>query len=301
VKDLQELEPPKLAPATAATCEECGASLASDQRYCLNCGARHGDPRLPIDEVLASSAGGAGAVQPPAAPPARPGERRDWTPLAALGGLALLAVMLTVGVLIGKTDSKSAAGAQVIKLTGGGGGVGGSNATVADTTVKSDWPAGKKGFTIEIGELPKKGTQPAAVAAAKSAASSKGAPQVGVLDSDGFGSLPPGKYVVYSGSYSKKADAEKALKGLKRKFPQAKVVEVSDSASSASSGRPTHYAGKKKATLSQKDLQNLGNLNGNNYEKQSKKLPQTTVLPGAPPPTDNQAPGGGSGGGTVIK
>ena len=120
---------------------------------------------------------------------------------------------------------------------------------------------------------------------------------VGVLASDDFASLPPGKYVVYSGVYGTRKEAAAALKPLKSKFPQAKVVEVSDSGATASSG---NFAGKKKATLNQKDLENLNNLSGNDYEKQSRKLPTTTVLPGKPPPADGKAPGGG-GGGTVIK
>ena len=28
------------------TCPSCGAALADDQRYCLNCGQRQGEPRL---------------------------------------------------------------------------------------------------------------------------------------------------------------------------------------------------------------------------------------------------------------
>ncbi|HWH92870.1 MAG TPA: hypothetical protein VNT03_03330, partial [Baekduia sp.] len=30
----------------AATCGQCGAPLAGDQRYCLECGARRGAPRV---------------------------------------------------------------------------------------------------------------------------------------------------------------------------------------------------------------------------------------------------------------
>ena len=33
-------------------CAECGAPLAEDQRYCLNCGQRRADARLPFLEVL---------------------------------------------------------------------------------------------------------------------------------------------------------------------------------------------------------------------------------------------------------
>jgi hypothetical protein len=222
---------------------------------------------------------------------------RDWTPLVALGGLGALALVLVVGVLIGRTalGGDKQAAAPVIKLGAGGTAGAGAGATTANAAFKSDWPAGKQGWTVEIGTLPKQGTSATAVQAAKQQAQSKGASSVGALDADQYPSLPGGKYVVYSGVYDSKAKAAAALKGLKSKFSSATVVQVSDKAG----GGAANYAGKKKATVSKGALQSLNNLSGNNYEKQSKKLPDTTVLPGAPPPTDNQAPGGGTSGQTI--
>jgi hypothetical protein len=87
-------------------CRECGASLAKDQRYCLNCGKRRGDPRIDFRKYETP------AQQPQEAAPLPPAEEkpsRDYTPLAAVGGIAVLGIMLLIGVLIGKGDSESAA------------------------------------------------------------------------------------------------------------------------------------------------------------------------------------------------
>jgi hypothetical protein len=223
--------------------------------------------------------------------------------LAALGGLALV---LVIGVLIGKTsfgDSKQAAAPQVIKVgpSAAGGVAATPGSTLASTSsgpsnVKSDWPAGKDGYTVELGVLPKSSAA-AAVAKAKSDATSKGASAVGVLDSDQYKSLPGGNYVVYSGVFSAKGPATAALKKLKAKFPSAQVVHVSKQAPKAN----TSYVGKSTAKLNKQQLSNLNNLSGDAYAKQSRKLPTTTVLPGKPPPVDHGAPGGGSGGGSTIK
>jgi hypothetical protein len=287
---------------TGELCAGCGATLAEDQRYCLGCGTRRADPRVAFQEVLRRSApanGPAEAAPPGGAPPAR-----DWTPMIALGALGGLALVLIIGVLIGKTgfgDSKQAAAPQVIRVGPSTGVAATPGAALANTStgsaVKSDWPGGKQGYTVELGVLPKASSDAAAVTKAKSDATSKGASAVGVLDSDSFKSLPGGNYVLYSGVFSKKADADAALKKLKAKFPSATVVQVSSKAPQGS----TSYVGKKSAQLNKTQLSNLNNLSGDAYAKQSRKLPTTTALPGRPPPVDHGAPGGGSGGGSTIK
>jgi hypothetical protein len=114
------------------TCEECGGPLAVDQRYCLNCGLRRGGARVDYRGVMAATGGSPsqGQVPPPPAPAAGvpPGEEeppkkerkgeRDLAPLAAVGGIAVLGLMLLVGVLIGRGDSSpTAIGApQVVRV-----------------------------------------------------------------------------------------------------------------------------------------------------------------------------------------
>lgn len=106
-------------------CRECGAPLAADQRYCLNCGKRRGEARIDFQSHVppvgtASTNGSAPAQAQPTAdggqPPEAKGSQRDYTPLAAVGGIAVLGIMLLIGVLIGKGDSGStvAPPAQVV-------------------------------------------------------------------------------------------------------------------------------------------------------------------------------------------
>ena len=105
-------------------CASCGSPVASDQRYCLNCGQRYGEPRLPIMNAVTFM----DAMKRPAAPPPAPPEakRRGISPNAALiTGVATLLLAMGVGVLIGRSGNHSAtnaaAPAQVITVNGGGG------------------------------------------------------------------------------------------------------------------------------------------------------------------------------------
>ena len=283
-------------------CAGCGAPLAPDQRYCLNCGYRRADSRVPYTEVLPRAASGrdggpgppgaTGAASAPAGP--APG---GWTPTVALIGVGVVAVVLGVGVLIGRSVSgstKRASAPQVISVGGAAAGAGtGTASTNAGPKFKGDWPAGKDAYTVELKALPKAGTQPAAVAAAKTDAQSKGAAKVGALDSDSYAGLAGGQYIVYSGVYKTQAEAAKALKGLKKGFPQAKVIHVTQGGGgSASTGAAK--------SLSRQQLSNLSNSSGSDYFRKSSKLPKKIAIPGPPPATDNKAPGGGSGGGQTI-
>ena len=105
-------------------------------------------------------------------------------------------------------------------------------ATVA-ATFTADWQPGQNGWTVQLKTLPKGGTAPDAVAGAKADATAQGAADVGALESDAFASLDGGNYVIYSGVYTTKKDADDALAGLQANFPDASVVEVSDKAGAA--------------------------------------------------------------------
>jgi hypothetical protein len=151
---------PQTTPGTLAACRECGARLAADQRYCLNCGGRHGEPRLDFRRHLFAGAAPSsnGHAAPTASPPAGDEQKppRDFTPLAAAGGIAVLGLMLLVGVLIGRGDGNQAVvpPPQVVRVQGGGeegtaasggGGAlggGGSQKAGAKATGKGGTPAG---------------------------------------------------------------------------------------------------------------------------------------------------------------
>jgi hypothetical protein len=112
------------------SCPNCGAQMATDQRYCLICGHRRGDPRLPFMDAVVfmesmSAPGGGGAATPPP-PPAESSSNR-WNANAALiAGVATLVLAIGVGFLIGRSghdnSTQAAAAPQVIKVEGGSGG-----------------------------------------------------------------------------------------------------------------------------------------------------------------------------------
>jgi hypothetical protein len=120
------------APRQGEPCEECGSPLAADQRYCLNCGRRRGGPRVDYRRYMGS--GGGGPAEPPASAPQAPAAedepskpQRDYAPLAAVGSIAVLGLMLLIGVLIGKGngDNTTATPAPVV-IKGPSGEAGGS-------------------------------------------------------------------------------------------------------------------------------------------------------------------------------
>jgi hypothetical protein len=100
-------------------CSACGAPLATDQRYCLNCGQARTGPRLDFTKHLTPAMGGgppmaaAGAAGAAGAAPA-PGagqsqmSMQQINPITAIFAIALLGVMLLLGVLIGKDDDGTA-------------------------------------------------------------------------------------------------------------------------------------------------------------------------------------------------
>lgn len=288
--------------ASADQCPHCSVPMAADQRYCLNCGTRRSAPRVPIP------AAGTVAAPPVVLPVA--GAAQPLGPLAVqrLGGAwgvaALLLVALGVGVLIGslgRDDATVAARPPVVSIAAGA--VGATAGTpVADTAPAADeWPD-KDGFTVQLGELPKDGTDQAAADAAKSAATAKGAEAPGVLDAGAHG-LTDGQLVLYSGVFDTRKQATAALADLKAAYPDARVIKVAADSTAATGGGGGGAAaddaggaaggGSTPASVSKKALQQTEKLNPEAFQKQSKRLPKTTALPGKAPPKDDAAPGGG--------
>jgi len=115
-------------------CAACAASLAHDQRYCVECGERRGPSRFPlaqpaVEEVRTRRTRGIR--------PSRPSTISSGTTLVAGVGVLLLAVGL--GVLIGsiankKTTTQAAAAPQVITVQGSSGSGGGAAATSTPRT-----------------------------------------------------------------------------------------------------------------------------------------------------------------------
>jgi hypothetical protein len=222
--------------------------------------------------------------------------------------LAALALVLVVGVLIGRgsdNTAKQAAAPQVITVAGGtGGGSGtGTNSKASSTSITEDWPAGQSGWTVELQTLPKSGATADSVNAAKSAATGKGATGVGVLDASNYTSIGS-DYIIYSGNYKAQKDAVTALGKLKKLFPSAKVIHVvpSGGASGAGAGGSGGVGAPVSASQGAAGAAAIQKIqqacNGGSTAACSKATKTTTPIatPGKAPPTDNKPAGGGSPG-----
>jgi hypothetical protein len=116
----QDVHAPTLG-AQGEPCATCGAPLAADQRYCLECGTRRTDARLAFRDILSGQAPPPGVAPPGAPVPSDPPPARAG--LAFLAGLLCLLVALGVGVLIGRSGDNTPTAAtpppaQVITVGG---------------------------------------------------------------------------------------------------------------------------------------------------------------------------------------
>jgi hypothetical protein len=173
--------PPMVAAGGGEACPSCSASMAPDQRYCLSCGSRRGEPRLPFMDAVVFME----AMRPPpasAAPPAASERRPRVSANASLvAGVATLVLAIGVGVLIGRSGDSGAAPTaaatpQVIKVEGGGG----NAAIAAPTSGKATKTGGSGG-----------GSKTAAKAKAETGSSGTSKAAEEVLKPAGDVELPP--------------------------------------------------------------------------------------------------------------
>jgi phosphatidylinositol-3-phosphatase len=125
------------------TCANCDAALAEDQRYCLQCGTRRGNPRIDFTGFWRLSSA---TVAPESSATGRP-HGRAWlgtTPLSARVAGTLAAAVLAAGILAGvalgpgpassPADSSTLAQRALAALAARGGSGGGASATGSATT-----------------------------------------------------------------------------------------------------------------------------------------------------------------------
>lgn len=122
-----------LAGAVGDRCANCGCTLASDQRYCVQCGQRRGKSRFSPATMSGPPAAAAPTtvMSAPAEPPGRPGS----SGATLIAGIATLILAMGVGVVIGHSSnggantSTRAATPTVIVNGGGGSGAASTNAS----------------------------------------------------------------------------------------------------------------------------------------------------------------------------
>ena len=161
-------------------CAACGAPMAADQRYCVECGQRRGPGRVPFVEGIAQPKG------------EEPGRRRsslrrprsvDATLIAGVGTLLLA---LGIGVLIGRSSNgTSSRDARVQVVTVAGGGSGASTGTTGTGVSASTSGAVSSTPTTKAATSHANAKVSAALAAKKAAAGPP--PKVVTIGSPGHG------------------------------------------------------------------------------------------------------------------
>ena len=109
-----------LVAAAGDSCADCNAKLAADQRYCVECGTRRGEHRIPFMDAMLRP-----APQAEPAPPTKRGRVRMTANGTLIAGVGTLLLAMGIGVLIGRSGHDagwSRNAQQVITVQGGGAG-----------------------------------------------------------------------------------------------------------------------------------------------------------------------------------
>jgi hypothetical protein len=115
----------------------------SDQRYCLACGQRRGDPRLPFMDAVVFMEAMKNPAQAQAAPAKK--KSRKVSPNAALiAGVGTLLLALGLGVLIGRSGGETATAPPQAPIVIKGGGEGAAETPTAAPTTATTGGAGAK-------------------------------------------------------------------------------------------------------------------------------------------------------------
>jgi hypothetical protein len=220
-------------------CQECGSPMDRQQRYCINCAARRNDVSNPATRYFAATSRQRRQLAVRSATP--PAGGTTGTKTAAVFFFALLPIAVAVGVIVGQNNSggddeallQALRDGSATAAVGGAGAGAGTGETVSNTDLLSSDFSLDDGYTIMLDRLPIDGTDQAAADQAKGDAEDKGASDVGIINPGDYASTPDQgqeNYILYSGEFKTKGEAEKALTDLKKEFPDAQVIGVKSSA-----------------------------------------------------------------------
>jgi hypothetical protein len=136
-------------PAQYEPCEECGAPLDPQQRYCVECAARRGNGANPSSRYFAAMS--KRARRPVARPVAKTG---SGSRAAAVGFFALLPIAVAIGVVVGRSGSDGGENEALLKaLSNQNAAVASAPAAGATTTATST----KKGKSKQASKAATKG------------------------------------------------------------------------------------------------------------------------------------------------
>jgi hypothetical protein len=152
-------------------CAACGAQLAHDQRYCVECGNRRGAPRF---QLAGSASGLAADTFTPAELSLRQRISRPGSSAVLLIGLFILLLALGVGVLIGHNgNTKSPKSPVSVVVNDSGGGAGSSAGSAASTTAATTGAGASGASRSGSSSKAKSGTKKTAAKATSKAAAAK--------------------------------------------------------------------------------------------------------------------------------
>jgi hypothetical protein len=103
--------------------------MATDQRYCVECGTRRGKPRFTLAKSTTSAHAGASASSPNVVV-------AGWTRMTALLAIAVVLLALGVGFLIGNSGASSSQPVKV-QITGGALSTGGATKSGSSSATKT--------------------------------------------------------------------------------------------------------------------------------------------------------------------
>jgi hypothetical protein len=147
------------APAGHEHCPSCGALVSTDQRYCLACGIRRGDPRLPFMDAVVFMDAMKQPRDPQAAQPSTRGRRRVSPNAALIAGVGTLLLALGIGVLIGRSGGETSAPQQAAPIVIKGGGEEAKTASTGEAAIGGS--ASKGGKKAKKTVAPEKAAEPA--------------------------------------------------------------------------------------------------------------------------------------------
>jgi hypothetical protein len=159
-------------------CSVCGADMAPDQHYCVECGTRRGRARFTMPDNNGkgrsqAAAGGAGAgggasTTGTASPP----PRGSWISSASLlAGIAVLLIAVGVGFLIGHNNGSTSKSTPPHYTFNVGGGTGSGSTSAGTSGTSGSSSAGTSGTSASSGSSKSKGSS----GTVKKSTSTKGA------------------------------------------------------------------------------------------------------------------------------